>query len=471
MSKIFLTLLILLPQLIIAQKWVDLDYQFTTKKDIQYGTAVDFAGNLETLKLDIAFPTNDTAPSCGRPLVIVIHGGAWMAGSKDDTEVQRLMEEFAQRGYVAVSPNYRLGLFQTSGSRNCNINLISPGSEWNCYNMQDTAEWYRAYYRAIQDVKGAIRYMVDQKDTYNLNPNNVFTTGFSAGGYNALGVAFLDHKSEWKSMAGKLADAKAPNNIYNAGCVKKYGWDTAISSMNLTRPSLGILDGDLNYPAKWNYKIKAAGNFYGGMFFNLLDSGTSQTAIYGFHQPNDLIVPYKKGRKVFHGYNACVYPVCNQGIINRPFSYSSPTIRDWAKVAGIDVQFDSTKNYTNCNGQIADPSKGGHQLDNWNRTIELAKYFANRIDTTDCITTSIQKPLPVSHFELYPNPSSHTVTVTSNYAIHYVDVRDLAGRRMNNTVFLQGLKAKVSLQELPSGIYIVYVTTAQGYGSQKLIVK
>lgn len=471
MSKIFLTLFILLPQLILAQKWVDLDYQFTTKKDIQYGTAVDFAGNLETLKLDIAYPTNDTAPSCGRPLVVVIHGGAWMSGSKNDTEVQRLMEEFAQRGYVAISPSYRLGLFQTSGSRNCNINLISPGAEWNCYNMQDTAEWYRAYYRAIQDVKGAIRYMVNQKDTYHLNPNNIFTTGFSAGGYNALGVAFLDHKSEWKSMAGQLPDATAPNTIYNAGCVKKYGWDTAISSMDLARPSLGSLDGDLNYPADYAYKIKAAGNFYGGMFFNLLDSGASTTAIYGFHQPNDLIVPYKHGRRVFDGYNTCAYSICNQGIINRPFSYSSPTIRNWAKANGIDVQFDSTKNYTNCNGQIANPSLAGHKLDNWNRTIEMATFFADRIDTTDCITTSISEPYYSTQFQLYPNPTTNSITVTSNYAIHYVDITDLTGRKMARPTSIQGQKAKVSLQGTPPGIYIVYVTTPQGIGSQKLIVK
>lgn len=55
-------------------------------------------------------PSNDTFPKYGRPLMIIIHGGAFIAGSKDDFIQQRMLKEFAKRGYVTASINYRLGM-------------------------------------------------------------------------------------------------------------------------------------------------------------------------------------------------------------------------------------------------------------------------------------------------------------------------------------------------------------------------
>lgn len=297
MSRFFLIFLFA-PFLTQAQKWVDTTYQIKVERDIAFGQVLDFAGNYETLTMDIAYPTNDTPPTCGRPLILVFYGGAWMGGDKNVNEVQRLMQDFAKRGYVAVAPNYRLGLFQTASAINCNISSLF-NVEWNCLNVQDTAEWYRAYFRAIQDCKGALRYMVANRLDYNLNPQNIFTAGFSAGGFNALGVAFWDHIIERIPFMDSLKSAVTPNAIYDNRCVKKFQWDTSIASMNLIRPSLGSLDGDLNHP-KYSYIIRAAGNFYGGMFFNLLENtmhNGKEPAIYGFHQPNDLIVPYKKRQK------------------------------------------------------------------------------------------------------------------------------------------------------------------------------
>ena len=39
------------------------------------------------------------------PVVFVIHGGGWRGGSKDGN--RPALVEFAKRGYVAVSPQYR----------------------------------------------------------------------------------------------------------------------------------------------------------------------------------------------------------------------------------------------------------------------------------------------------------------------------------------------------------------------------
>ncbi len=213
----------------------------------------------------------------------MIHGGAWMSGSKSDGEVQRLMTDFAKRGYVAVAPNYRLGLYQTERNINCNVSSIFD-IPWNCLNIQDTTEWYRAYFRAIQDLKGVVSYITKRSEAYSINPNNVFTSGFSAGGFNALGIAFLDDNTEWPTMfTDQLADAKRPNARYDQGCIRRYAWDTSLALISLKRSSLGSLQGELNVPAMSDYKIKGVGNFYGGMFFNLLKKGNNSAAIYGFH--------------------------------------------------------------------------------------------------------------------------------------------------------------------------------------------
>lgn len=467
-----LFLLCFLPSILYAQKWVDTSYQITIEKDSVFGSAIDFAGNVENLTLDIAYPTNDTAPTCGRPMVLVIYGGAWMAGSKEVAEVQRLMKDFAKRGYVAVAPNYRLGMFQTNLDKNCNISNFFD-IEWNCLNAQDSGEWYRAYHRAVQDVKGALRYMVDRQKQYNINPNNIFTTGFSAGGFTALGVAFLDHPSELSSFTQSQADAKAPHSRYEAGCVQKYGWDTSISSMNLARPALGNIHGNLNYPAYSSYKIKAVGNFFGGMLYNLLDSGnSSDIGIYGFHQPNDLIVPYQNNRKVFHGLNNCAYGVCNQSIIHRPVVYSSPVIRDWAVNSSVDFYFDSTKNNTDCAGQISNPSLGGHQLDHWNRTWNMASYFASKIDTTDCMTTlNLAKPIQAPIINMYPNPAHNLLHISSSTPIQNYKITDMQGKVILNKAVDPQTHLNIEINQLPKGMYFVEVNTANNSISKKVQIK
>ena len=452
----FLTIaLLLIPNMLFAQKWVDTTYQYNIDRDSLYGSAVDFGGNLKQLHLDIAYPTNDTPPSCGRPLVVVLYGGAWMAGNKEVTEVQSLMKDFAKRGYVAVAPNYRLGMFQTEQDRNCNISSL--GLEWNCLNAQDTAEWYRAYYRAVQDAKGAVRYIIKHADVFNIDPYNVFITGFSAGGFTALGVGFLDHESEWKDFAGAIDSAKRPNNRYNVGCVQKYQWDTSVSSLDLSRPSLGSFEGNLH--PNQSYTIRAVGNLFGGMLYNLLDSGSSTPpAIYGFHQPNDLIVPYRNNQQVFQGFTACAYAFCNLGIINRPIVYSTPVIRDWAKQAPnrIDVQFDSTLNNTNCAGQIAAPSKGGHQLDTWERTWNMARFFAGKIDTLAC-KSAFFRPAELLHINVYPNPSTGTFTVQA-HNVESVRVLDMRGVEVQITTIKHGQRNQViSLDNPTKGVFIVEV--------------
>lgn len=272
--------------LAMSQNYIDTLYEIETSTDIQYGTATNFAGVEVDLHLDISNPTDDVVPDCGRPLALIIHGGAWAAGSKDDNSISRMREDFAKRGYTAVAINYRLGYFQTENSRNCNI------PNWNCLNLADSSEWLRAWYRGIQDAKGALRFLIENSEDYSIDPSNVFVFGESAGAYISLGVTFMDQNSEKPESCGQLADVAPPHQNYYEPCIENTVFDIPIAQMDLSRPDLGSIEGTMN-PSNKDYVVRGAGSLYGGTMTELFSEyGYFEPPhLYVFHQPNDLIVP------------------------------------------------------------------------------------------------------------------------------------------------------------------------------------
>ena len=53
-------------------------------------------------KMDVALPANRTGQT---PVVVLIHGGAWMAGNKED--MKGFQDFLLQNGIASVSINYR----------------------------------------------------------------------------------------------------------------------------------------------------------------------------------------------------------------------------------------------------------------------------------------------------------------------------------------------------------------------------
>jgi hypothetical protein len=148
-------------------------FQYDSILDISYGTATDYAGNSVELLLDIYKPKNDG--NCLRPIMIIVHGGAWVSGSKEDLNTVLLSREYAKRGYVVANINYRLGTHKTSNYTMyaiCNTNISAP-----CGYICDSSEIVRANYRAMQDTKGAIRFMKSRFAEDSTDINNVFIAG------------------------------------------------------------------------------------------------------------------------------------------------------------------------------------------------------------------------------------------------------------------------------------------------------
>ncbi len=119
---------------------VDTSWIKTKYQDLTY------ASKSSTQKLDLYLPNEGTGPF---PLIIEIHGGAFMMGSKSSMVGPIL--DAVKRGYAVASINYRL-----SGE------ALFPA--------------------AIHDVKAAIRFLRANATQYKLNAVKFATWGGSAGG-------------------------------------------------------------------------------------------------------------------------------------------------------------------------------------------------------------------------------------------------------------------------------------------------
>lgn len=467
--------LLLLPCIAYSQNYIDTLFQIQTINDIQYGTAVDFAGTSRDLKLDISVPIGDSIPQYGRPLMVIIHGGAWLVGDKGDLVPKMMREDFAKRGYTTASINYRLGQFNTSSFVNCNISTLFNVT-WNCLQMADTAEWYRANHRGIQDANGAIRFLVNNRKTYNIDSAKIFVVGESAGGFIAMGVGFIDDSSEVQfHLVDSLPSVAAPNALYESSCIQAQGLATSIASMDLTRPNLGGVQGSINFPPNSPYEIKGVGNFYGGVYQNIFHSTNSTPpALYMFHQPCDLIVPYNFTR-LASGYQGCFFGgIANCGYIyNRPFVYGSKGIQSLLdtmnanNVPTPDYLFDNTANTWDCLAQAA-PGQVCHSIDNyWLRTTNMAVFFASRV-----VVGVEQNRTAHQSITIYPNPASSKVAIklNSRYDDLSIVLYNQLGQVQIKERYFDIREIELDVDNLSDGVYYISITSGNLNYQKKILI-
>jgi acetyl esterase/lipase len=120
----------------------------------------------------------------GSPVLLQIHGGAWILGSKDEQGLP-LMLQLASRGWVCVSINYRL----------------SPRA---------------TFPDPLVDVKRAIRWIREHIAEYGGDPGFLIVTGGSAGGHLASMTALTANEPEYQP-GFESVDTRVD------GCVAFYG--------------------------------------------------------------------------------------------------------------------------------------------------------------------------------------------------------------------------------------------------------
>ena len=176
--------------------------QFTnvnSTTDIIYGSNITYQNTEEQLLMDVYEPEGDNSAS--RPLLIMCHGGFFLAGDKAGADMLPLCQDFARRGYVVASINYRMGVTLTGN--------LEPG-------------YGQAVTRAVQDLRAAIRWFradAATNNTFRIDTNNIFAGGASAGAFMALHHAYMDEsdRPDFIDMSGPGLSGGLEGNSGNPG--------------------------------------------------------------------------------------------------------------------------------------------------------------------------------------------------------------------------------------------------------------
>lgn len=115
------------------------------------------------LDMDIYLPEGDGPER--RPLLLMMHGGSFFVGNKEEMGQAGWCEYFAKLGYVAASINYREGFRPTRKD-------LSAAED-----------------RALEDADAALDYLLGREDL-RIDPDFIFAAGTSAGAMIALRLAF-----------------------------------------------------------------------------------------------------------------------------------------------------------------------------------------------------------------------------------------------------------------------------------------
>jgi hypothetical protein len=382
-------------------------YTYDSLMNVVYGTAVDYAGNTDTLLMDIYKPHADG--NCLRPIIVLVHGGDFIAGSKEDADLVYLTRNLTKKGWVVANINYRLGTHKAANYQMyavCNTSISAP-----CGYISDSSEIYRACFRGMQDAKGAVRFMKNRNAMDSSDVNNVFIAGESAGGFVALAVGFTDQASEKPANCFAITNAPNPDaDMVTYGCVP--------SPISFARPDLGSIDGTLN-TGVYDAKVKGIGNFFGGVLnLNIFQQVTDTPAVYLFHQGSDIIVNYNYGQVLGRTSWEC-YAQTNicQTYYFYPFAYGSEGIRQYFVTLGPNAplyQADIVNNYSYMNNCFSN----GHSIDNiQTRMQNMVNLFAPLIAAsgnnplTNCQSLAVNSISNFSAFAVYPNPAEDEINI------------------------------------------------------------
>ena len=169
-------------------RYTNTDYFLTSQidslKNISYGAANDYMGNLQDLKMDVYFPNSDIDTQEKRPLILLIHGGGFTGGSRESMSYHS--KELSKRGFVTATISYRLG-----------------------YNREVFGNIQKAVYRAQQDANSALRYIASQKEKFKVDTSWVFIGGSSAGAITSLSTSYASQE-EWNKIAPQFESDLGP---------------------------------------------------------------------------------------------------------------------------------------------------------------------------------------------------------------------------------------------------------------------
>ena len=181
------------------------------------------------------------------PVIFNIHGGGWNKGVK---ETQGGFTNFFKMGFAVVNIEYRL-------------------------SQQATAP------AAVEDVRAAMLYVVQNAKELNINPGKIVLIGGSAGGHLALMAGLLQHDNRFDG------DYKKVKKFTIAAIINKSGitdvWDWAYGKHKTSKSATQWL-GD-----------KAKDSLFAMTVSPIVYVNKKSPPVFIVHGDADPIVPYEQG--------------------------------------------------------------------------------------------------------------------------------------------------------------------------------
>jgi hypothetical protein len=364
--------------------------QYSVKKDsaVVVGTAFNYCGRTDAITVNIYKPIGDN--NVKRPVAIFAHGGSFTSTeTAEDDKMTVFAEEFARRGYVGVSMDYREGFHLFAFAPGQPAPASNDASIIESYNGYDGGpfaaddEYLRAGYRAQQDMKGVVRWMKSRSVQDSTSTCQYFIGGFSAGAIMSLAAAFTDVETEKPFAAGLLTAANNPNWLnlsmqfpgpqskddadYRSHNPIPFNYDNAACYQ---RPDLGNVEGTISITSGYDAGVLGIMSLSGAVSDTFLfDKFTQQPAVFLYHVPGDAVVPFDTGHPFQYLDDIFIPPASSFA----PLLYGSNWIFDKLN----RMQYPSLKKKLFYTGELP-PFSGAHNIypDVLSVSDSVARFFA-----------------------------------------------------------------------------------------------
>jgi predicted esterase len=170
-----------------AQRYKDVVFEHLKIDSVQY-RVIDG----RPLFMDVYQPDGDTAII--RPLVIFAHGGSFIHGNRKCDRLPAMCRYLAERGYVAVSIDYRLATL---------------------VRMASKASAFKVITKSVADGRASVAWFlndIEKGNTYRVDKNKIFFGGSSAGAILAEHLGFIDSASECNRALCKAVTRCLPDS-------------------------------------------------------------------------------------------------------------------------------------------------------------------------------------------------------------------------------------------------------------------
>lgn len=161
----------------------------------------------DTLRLDF-YSEKNKENAADRPLIILVHGGGFSGGKRDNVLETQFCETMTLKGYAVVSMSYTLSRKGEKTGFGCNCPI---------------QEKINTFKITARDILNATRYLMDKKE-FSFDRNKIILAGSSAGAEGILMTAYQQQYLNFKdlpygnskyaavvSLSGAIIDARYIN--------------------------------------------------------------------------------------------------------------------------------------------------------------------------------------------------------------------------------------------------------------------